>query len=349
MTSEAPFGIAVLGAGLIAQNAHLPAWAEQPRARVLWIVDVDAARAQSIATEFNVPHWTTSLDEALADTAVDAVDICLPPHLHLAAAEKCINAGKHVLVEKPIAATMEEAQGLVRLQEATELTVMIAENWLFSGTVSAVQSMLEDGSLGTPYLFRSHHESDQHLESGLQPAWTYNIETSGGGYLMQAGIHAIAMAHMMLGRIVSVSALSTEKDVNGGAVLDRDTVVSLEFESGAIGSLSVTAASRHQGERRLHQSIFTDRGIAEFDVLSGELTWTIGDATVNQLGPSSRGFVEELGHFVDCVETGEEPLTSPRRQIHALAVVLAAYRSLAERRAIEPSIFESAVSEASAS
>lgn len=336
MTIDEPIGIAVVGSGLIAEKAHVPAWSVTPGAEVLWAIDSDVERARSMAEKWGVPRWGTSLQDALEDADVSAVDICLPPHLHLPSVREVVNAGRHVIFEKPICLTMDEASELVKLQELGGRTVMVAENWLFATPVRVVRDLIDRNALGDIFMLRSHHESDQHLPSGRQPEWTYQVKLSGGGYLMQAGVHAVAMSRLLMGNIVSVFAVSTAKSKSPVPVLDRDLVLSMEFESGGVGSISLTAGSHHVGPRRLHQSVFGSSGVAEFDILSGRVAWTTDGVMKEHSGPSSMGFAEELGHFVECVRTGAEPLTSPRRQISALAVVMAGYQSLYEHRPVSP-------------
>lgn len=328
-THDQPVRVALVGAGEIAEVAHLPAWAAAKDARVHVLVDPSRERAQQLAGKFGIPRCMDNLDELLQSGEVDAVDICTPPHLHAPMVLRALDAGLHVLVEKPMAPSLEEGEAIARAAKTSGRTVMVAENWLFSSARRQAEEIIRDHALGQPFLIKARHESSLYVaQTGGAPAWTFSPDTAGGGYLMQAGIHTVALAEAMVGPFQEVSAYATAEPTSPTGSLESTAVVAALFESGALGSLVFTARSRHLGPRRLGLELFFDTGSLELDVWTGRVSYTVeGRQTTVQDEKSSMGFVEEIIHFVHCIRTGAEPEASPARLLSSLRTILAAYES----------------------
>src|SRR5215207_3587758 len=108
-----PVRIAVIGAGLVARRSHLPAYAASEEAEAVAVVSGSLETAQVVAGEFGIARVLPSWEAAVADPAIDAVDICTPNALHAPIAIAAARAGKHVLVEKPMALTVGEADAMI--------------------------------------------------------------------------------------------------------------------------------------------------------------------------------------------------------------------------------------------
>ncbi|MGV8897129.1 MAG: Gfo/Idh/MocA family protein [Rhodoglobus sp.] len=325
MINQQRHRVALIGAGLIAQQVHLPRLAARVDVDVVAIVDADPDRAAQVAAAFGVQRSTTDFDCVLADDSIDVIDLCTPPLMHATQVCAAIAADKHVLLEKPLATTRADSITVARAATESTRTVMVAENWVFSSSARAVKGYLDSGELGDAFLWTSRHESNHRLQAGGQPSWNYALEESGGGYLMQAGTHMITLGRHLFGDVATVSAKSPQAGGDGAAFLDHDMVVSLDFTSGMIGSLVLTGRSHRTGQRILSQSIFGTQGTVDADILSGSVSRNGIDAT-----PAVRvspGYDEELDHFFDCVKTGAAPLTSAADQAETIRTALAIYRS----------------------
>lgn len=320
--------VALIGSGLIARSSHLPAWQACKGGEVTWVVDRDPELAESVARQWSIPHWATDMSEALPN--VDAVDICLPPRLHEPAVLQALEQGVHVLVEKPLAVGLAASENILQAERRADRTVMVAENWPFSSVAREAKKLLEEGKFGEPFLLQANHHSalfceDIHPE---QPDWLRDPEGSGGGYLLNAGIHSVALARHLLGEISAVSVIA--QGSAGQMRFDLDMVAAVEFVSGQTGSFTFTGRSRHFGPRRLSMEIFTSEGTMTFDVLKGSLELSDPGKVVSmEPSPKSMGFVEEVQHFVDCVANKETPLTSCEDQLRTLTCVEAMYASAA--------------------
>lgn len=328
-------GIAVIGSGDIARIAHLPAWAAETRAEVVSIVDADEQVARAVAEQWQVSHWSTDYHEVLQRDDVDAVDVCLPGRLHADCVVASLAAGKDVLVEKPVALTLEDTQRMADAQQSSGRVLMVAENWPYSSAYRNARQALSNGLIGAPLMLHAVHFSDLRIS---RPGGAGRGDRDYVGYFFAAGVHAVNLAREIMGPIGEVFAVANAS-VPGpvGLPLDDDLVLAARFERGGIGSLTLSGRSRHIGPRQLGFRVLGEQGVIEFDIWGGWLEVTSGGSkTRTELRTPSAGYAEEIAHFVDCVHHGEEPLTSIPGQLETLAAVFAGYRSVAEQRAVRP-------------
>src|SRR3712207_6870312 len=123
-----PVRVAVIGAGLVAQRSHLPAYVASEEAELTALVSGRVETAERVAAEFGGPRVLRSWEEAVADPSIDAIDICAPNYLHAPIAVAAARAGKHVLVEKPMAMSVEEADAMVAAAREAGVVLMVAHN-----------------------------------------------------------------------------------------------------------------------------------------------------------------------------------------------------------------------------
>src|SRR6266566_2526603 len=151
MSRDGRIGIGIIGAGEIA-GAHMRGYLQAvEHARVTAIADVDPARAQRLTERAGRPEIFIDYRQMIASPLVDAVDICLPHHLHKDAIVAAAEAGKHILCEKPLCLTIEEAEAVTRAVTNAGVTLMCAHNQLFLPTVAMARQMVRDGRLGKVY------------------------------------------------------------------------------------------------------------------------------------------------------------------------------------------------------
>lgn len=331
-----PLNVALIGAGRIAQEAHLPVWAERPDATLRWVVDTREEAARSTAEAWGVPHWGTDYRRALEDQELDAVDVCTPAITHREICEAFLRRGLHVLVEKPAALSLEDLREMQQAAEASGAVLMVAENWPFSSAAVRVEAIVKGDNPWRPILLQARHESGLRLPPPVPPERDMG-DRNWLGYLFAAGIHSLNLARYLVGEFDALSAFATSSRPGPYFPLDDDVVVAVRFSEGAIGSFSFTGRSRHVGERRLSFRLIADQGVLEFDILSGRVEVHLGgQQTVYEDPNPSLGYREEIAHFLDCIADRKEPLTSAGDQLRTLAVVLAAYRSLETGGVVSP-------------
>jgi predicted dehydrogenase len=335
--------IALIGAGQIAREAHLPAWVANEGAELTWAVDNREEAAKGIAEEWGIPNWATDYRNLLSRDDVDAVDICLPVVAHAELTIAFLRRGCHVLVEKPVALTLDEVRAMQRAAQEAGRTLMVAENWPFSAAMRRVREILNEGEPWRPIMLQASHESAIRLPPKESPTRKVGDEHR-LGYLFTAGIHTLNLARELVGEFGLITAYATPAKPGPYHPLEDDLAVAARFENGAVGSFSFTGRSRHLGPRKLAFKLIADRGVIEFDVWSGWVRCTMdgqrttyeGDYPSKGFNNPALGFAEEVEHFIDCIATGKEPRTSADDQMRTLAAVLAAYRSLETGESVDP-------------
>lgn len=193
--------VGVVGTGAIGRSAHIPGYLSCPAAELVALVDTDAknlARAQrdvEQATGKPVAGFAT-LDALIASQLVDAVSIAVPNAWHVALAEQALNAGLHVLVEKPMALTNASANQLKRAADRQDVIAMVGQTHRYREDVTALKRFIDRGTLGSIY----HAEARILRRRGTPTGWFTNRAVSGGGPLMDIGVHALDLAWWLMGR-----------------------------------------------------------------------------------------------------------------------------------------------------
>lgn len=197
--------VAVIGCGTIAEMRHLPAYAGNALADIRYVADIRKERADEMAKQFDVPRATTDYRDILADEEVQAVSVCTPNDTHAPIAIDCLNAGKHVLCEKPAAMTVEQVREMKAAADRNGRILNIGVVNRFNSGINHVKRAIDDGELGELYhiycSFRSHRSIP-----GLGGPFTTKIK-SGGGILIDWGVHFLDLILYMIGqpRILTVS------------------------------------------------------------------------------------------------------------------------------------------------
>lgn len=186
---------AFVGASTIAAEHMLNAVRQQPENSVTWIVSASPERVQSWAAEQGVPNATTDLQDALADNSVGAVYISSTNEKHHAQAMAAIAAGKHVLCEKPLGMTQDEAVEMVRAAQAAGLTFGTNHHLRCSGSHRAVRDLIASGRIGKVLSVRIHHAV--HLPGHLQ-GWRINSADAGGGVIPDIVVHDADVTRFLL-------------------------------------------------------------------------------------------------------------------------------------------------------
>jgi len=338
-------GAAVSGAATVAVIGC--GWAGSRHARALkgagasvtWLVDLDRARAEALRVDLPAARVAADYREALADPAVEAVAICLPHALHAPVAVEAADAGKHVLCEKPLAGTLEDADRMIEAAERAGRILMVAENVRYSPLYVRVRTLLEEGVIGRlavvemtrqAYLTRSLLEDRR---------WFLEERMAAGGIMMSGGIHDVETMRMLVGEVESVTALRARQrfpEMEG----DDTSVALLAFRGGAVGTLvesfcmkSLTTAAGNE----VH-TLRIDGDLGSLSTEDGQTIRLFSERADLLLGgepvehtihvPPADTFALEAARFLEALRTGREPMTSGRSQRRALEVVLAAYESM---------------------
>lgn len=234
-----------IGVGLISfAHGHQIGWSDvfskREDARVVAAWDDDEARGRQQAERLGVP-FVPRLDELLARDDVDAVTICSENAKHAEHACKAAQAGKHIMMQKPMATSVDEARAIVEAVNRAGVTYMQAYNLRFDPLHLKVKELVDGGAIGKVTMVRrrhSHHFGLTKQDTKNVLGWMADGKLSGGGALMDEGAHALLWYLWMFGRPKSVSALiSTTMD---HLDVDDHALLTMEFEEGVVGTLQTS-------------------------------------------------------------------------------------------------------------
>jgi predicted dehydrogenase len=319
--------VGLIGAGGIA-GAHVKGYLANPDTTVLVAVaDPVAENAQRRADLAGAATYSSYLD-MLAEADIDAVDICLPHHLHKDAIIAAAKAGKHILCEKPLCLSAEEAAEVNAAVEAAGVTLMCAHNQLFSPPVAKALEMIREGALGDVYEVRTT-DSFYNDFNPDNMGWRASAKTSGGGELIDTGYHpTYLLLQLAGGEPVEVSAmLSTHrlKFMEG----EDSAQLLVRFDNGVLGHLVTSWAYAPSTNTERFSvvgqlgSLFSDGKNLSYKLRSGE-QGKLEFPEVNE-------FAAEIEHFASSILNGTRPIHTQKEGIEVLGIILAAYESAATR------------------
>jgi predicted dehydrogenase len=323
--------MAVLGAGFMG-GTHARAYAALQDVEVAAVYAPSPDRAVPLAQEIG-SRWTNDLDAILADPGVDAVDICLPTPQHRAATEAALAAGKHVLLEKPLALSLDDGQALVRAAGETDRIVMIAHVLRFWPEYVEIARRVGTDELGKP---RSGFASRRQPF----PAWSALFSRSDltGGAVIDMMIHDYDALNWLFGAPRAVTARGERNARSGGfdqvqVLIDYDHGASALVDGGMMMPESYPFSSRFE--------ILCERGAMEYAFRAGgrsvemgagvnELTLFPNEGEPMRLAPVQMDpYAAECAYFIDAVRSGgPADRATPTDALQALAVSLAARDSL---------------------
>jgi len=329
------YSVAVVGAGVWAEN-HRIGWQARNDAKIACVVRSKESSAEETAKRWGVPSWSGNYKEVIARPDIDIVDILLPHDMHADVACEALALGKHVVMEKPVATTVKDAQRIADAAKKADRKIMISENWIYATVIQKAKAAIERGDIGTPYMVRAFMDMD--VRAGYIGHWRYDFKRMGGGAaLLDSGIHAVSACRYLLGEITEVVAIHQSNFFKEIAPLEDTSVMMCKFASGATGTITVSWTA--QRERPYTGFlILGSMGTIEFDTHERQFFVSRDGKRSEETDlKASRGFVEQMAHFIDCVKNNESPITTPEEQIGSLKVVLAAYRSDKEGRFVKTS------------
>lgn len=192
-----PVRIGVVGAGAIAQVAHLGVVSRLKDAELVGLCDIDVAKARSLAQRFEIADVYDDIEELLRYSRPDAVVVCTPNHLHEVHAVTALSAGVHVLCERPLALSLEGVERLRALRADADRVLMVGMNHRYRGDVQAVRQFLAGGELGQVTAIRGGRYTFQ--PAGQRAAWRGRRAQSGGGAMLDLGLPIVDLALWLAG------------------------------------------------------------------------------------------------------------------------------------------------------
>ncbi|MEO8456391.1 MAG: Gfo/Idh/MocA family oxidoreductase [Chloroflexota bacterium] len=335
--------IGVVGSRFIA-NAHAQGIARTPGATLVAAASPNPDHVGAFCKQWGAVHAFSDYREMLASDEIDAVTVACPNDLHAEVTIAAAKAGKHVLVDKPLAVTLEECDRMIEACKAAGVVLLYGENLCFAPKYVRAKQLADEGALGDVYYVR---QLECHY--GPHADWFWDVERSGGGVLMDMGCHSIAFCRWVFGNaaIESVSA-EAATFVHGEKTRgdDHSTVVmrfvaSDKHPKGGIGIAENSWARAGGFDDRAE--IYGTQGLTIADITRGgslqtfsakgygyaaeKSPWTRGWTWTTFEESWNYGFPQEIAHFVDCIENGTQPMLTGEDGRETLLVICAAYLS----------------------
>jgi len=331
MSSDLRLGL--VGAGAIAQLAHLPLLSRMRGAHLVAICDNDGPKAGALARRLNVPHIFTDIDELLDSDQLDAVVIATPNHLHEPHVLRALKQKVHVLCERPLSLTTSGINRILDTAKSADCKVVVGNNHRFRSDVQQLARFLQGGELGNVIGMRA---GQYQFRSGQQ-GWRQRKAEAGGGAFLEYGYPLLDLALWLADfpKPKRVTAHMTES--RPGSVEDM-MLVHLECDHGMSISIDVSWAYVGQEERWWFEVIST-RGSARLSPLRVVKELNGRAVNVSPSGAAAResaflqSYRAELTHFVTMLN-GDIPYELPLDQLEVMRVMNAIYKSAEEGREI---------------
>ncbi len=347
--------VGVIGAGIGA--THLAAYNQLPRVEVVALAGLDDDRVRRVAAEYQVPQTYREYEQLLAAPGIDAVSICLPNALHEPVSIAALGAGKHVLVEKPLARNSAEAHMMIDAARASGRVLMVSFDKRYRGDVQWIKQYIDSGAIGRIYYAKAHWMR----RAGIPQlgSWFVSKEQAGGGPLIDLGVHVLDIALYLMGepRPLAVSASTYAEFGPRGLknwVSKRSSGERLPYE---VEDLA-TAFVRLEGGATLlleaswatHSAAGDDFGVMLYGTEGGvelfvrdygydntvRIFTDVGGVPTDLAPkiPRGKGHLHVIERFVAAILDGAPPIPSAEEGLHRVEMIAACYRSAQEGREV---------------
>ena len=307
--------MAVIGVGYWGRN-HVRVLYEVERAELKAVCDVNPERAKWISISYRVPYFTSS-KELLKDDSIEAVTICTWPTVLAKEAKRALEAGKHVLVEKPMATSSKEARDLMKLAEKEDLILMVSFIERFNPSINYVRKLMRHGDLG-----------DVIALSARRLSW-WPMRLGDIGVLKDLAIHDIDISRYLLGE--EPKAVFARVGRFRRSDIDDYVFVLLSFSNSKVVSIEASWLTPYK-KRELF--ITGSEAVVTLNYLTQEVVIEKKDGSYKPAMRWLEPLKLELEHFVECVLDGREPQVSGLDGLAALRICELAFRSSSEGKIV---------------
>jgi myo-inositol 2-dehydrogenase/D-chiro-inositol 1-dehydrogenase len=328
--------VGLIGGGF-ASNIHAEAFQEVPEATLVAACGIDPSGIEEFGRKWKIPFTTTDYRRVLERHDLDMVVLAIPNDLHLEVTAAAAQAGKHVVVEKPLAHTLEAGKAMVAVCREHKVKLMYAETLCFSPKYARARQLVEEGAIGKMYMIK---QGEKH--SGPHSAWFYDVQRSGGGAIMDMGCHGIEWARWMYGKPQPQSVVAHCQHVYHTRTQGEDnSVILVEFEGGDIAVIEDSWVKHGGMDDRVE--LYGTEGVIYCDLLHGSSMETYssnGYGYAMEKAGETRGwtftvfeeshiygFPHEMRHFTQCVLNDQRPRETGEDGVATLEIIYAAYES----------------------
>ncbi|MEK5645835.1 hypothetical protein BK138_32135 [Paenibacillus rhizosphaerae] len=328
--------IGVIGLGWPGQQ-HIRAIQEWDDAVLTAVCDLDASKRSAFVGKCDV---YPNIDHFFDTSDTEAVVLAVPHHLHANLAIRALEAGKHVLIEKPMARSVEECRQMIEASNRTGKMLMVAHNWRYTPWCVAAKAVIDSGELGAVQAVRTEWLLDFRA-SFPKGSWIYNGELAGGGAIVSLAIHNVDALRYLIGEIEEVytNQLFTDDWSSEGA--ENWAMSQFTFANGAIGHLFTGYTPFYPPDNGMLY-VYGERGTMFYGPHQGGTGLWIRSAArsedskagyqlvdMKQYVPGMAGHAQtnQMRHFLDCVKNGQRPDTDGREILKTIHLTEKMYES----------------------
>lgn len=320
----------IIGCGDVCERKSGPAFRKVPGSSLLAVAGRDLAKARSFAQRHGIPRAYGSAQELLADRLVNAVYVATPPSSHCELAIAAAEAGKPVLVEKPMAVTPQQCRRMIDACSLNGVLLMVAYYRRFWPTTQRIHELVANGALGEVRHARLYFTFPPRTPPQGPRGWRWDPSVAGGGALMDVGSHRIDLLHAFFGPAAEVMAWV---DPHGPEAVERTVSATIAYRNGVVASLLMDEgvgfpedALEIHGTRGRLIARPLDTSVTVQTLAGGRKTYSFQPPSPTHLGL--------VAHFLDALRGEARPLVSGEEGMQANLVIDAIYRSAEERRAV---------------
>ena len=333
--------VAVFGCGAIAQRRHIPEYAENQHVELVAFADPNLERAQEMVELYGGKAYA-SYEEILANEDIDAVSVCTPNYLHAPMTIAAANAGKHVLVEKPMACSIEEAEQMIEAARKNNVYLMVGHNQRLMPPHVKAKEILDSGKLGKVLTFRTSfgHPGPEAWSVDGADSWFFRKEEAIMGAMGDLGVHKSDFIRYLLNDEVADVASFIGTLHKEGTEVDDNATCLLRMKSGAIGTLVASWTQYKGGDNST--ILWCENGVMKIGTVEGnEVIVELTDGTVEtyQVGMMSTNEKQVpsgvIDTFVESITTNTPPTISGEEGLRAVKVILGAFESQKTGRVVQ--------------
>ena len=358
---------AVIGAGI--GKYHIQGYQKHAQAEVVAICDVNEAAAKAVACDFGIPGVYTDYKQMLRQAEFDCVSVCVPNKLHLPLTVACLQAGKDVLCEKPLARTAAEGQKMVDAAEQAKKLLMIQFNNRYRPEARVLKQYVADGTLGDIYFARAGWVRRNGIPGW--GGWFTQKDTAGGGPIIDLGVHMLDLTMWLMGNPEPVTVMASAYSVFGPKMealgpwgtpnkrgkfdVEDMGCAMIRFKPRTPGSAGQTIMLEAGWAARLKREhvyatlmgtkagaslerVFAVDGVDDSSIDTCELYTQENGVAVNRsliVEPDPfMGRLNAVGHFVDCLTTGAQCISPGTDGLRIMKILDAAYKSASTGKAV---------------
>ena len=339
--------VGILGCGKIAQVRHIPEYAENPDVKLAAFYNPSRKRAEEQAEKYGGKVYDTA-EELLADRSIDAVSICAANYAHAELSIKALEAGKHVLCEKPMATTLADCEAMVECAKRTGKFLMIGHNQRLAKAHVEAKRLIDQGLIGDIITFRTtfgHGGPETWAINPGKNVWFFDKKKAAMGAMADLGVHKTDLIQFLTGqRVVRTTARLVTLDKRGedGELIgvDDNAVCIYEMSGGAFGTM--TASWTYYGAEDNSTVLYGTKGIMRiYDDPAHSIVVKLSDGEeqvydVEQIQTNdnqTKSGVIDL--WVECLKNNTPPEISGESALYAMRAVFASIESSQTGRAVE--------------